>query len=46
VQRLSELYSTNGQVGFICTQRVNGKVILAEGIQLLKMAAGLMSADE
>jgi hypothetical protein len=38
VQRLNELYSTNGQVGFICTQRVDGKVILAEGIQLLKMA--------
>ena len=39
VQRLNELYSTNGQVGFICTQRVDGKVILAEGIQLLQMGA-------
>lgn len=39
VQRLNELYSTNGQVGFICTQRVDAKVILAEGIQLLKMGA-------
>ena len=39
VQRLNELYSTNGQVGFICTQRVDGKVILAEGIQLLRMGA-------
>lgn len=37
VQRLNELYSTNGQVGFICTQRVDGKVVLAEGIQLLQM---------
>lgn len=39
VQRLNELYSTNGQVGFLGTQRVDGKVILSEGIQLLKMHA-------
>jgi HK97 family phage major capsid protein len=38
VQRLNELYAGNGQVGFIATERVDGKVILAEGIQLLKMA--------
>ena len=38
VQRLNELYAGNGQVGFICTQRVDGKVILPEGIQLLKMS--------
>ena len=40
VQRLNELYAGNGQVGFIAAERVDGKVILAEGIQLLKMAAG------
>lgn len=39
VQRLNELYAGNGQVGFIATERVDGKVILAEGIQLLKMGA-------
>ena len=39
VQRLNELYAGNGQVGFIATQRVDGKVILAEGIKLLKMKA-------
>lgn len=39
VQRLNELYAGNGQVGFICTERVDGKVILAEGIQLLQMGA-------
>ena len=39
VQRLNELYSTNGQVGFIATERVDGKVILPEGIKLLKMKA-------
>lgn len=40
VQRLTELYAGNGQVGFIATERVDGKVILSEGIQLLKMGAG------
>lgn len=39
VQRLNELYSTNGQVGFVVTERVDGKVILPEGIKLLKMKA-------
>lgn len=39
VQRLNELYSTNGQVGFVATERVDGKVILPEGIQLLQMKA-------
>lgn len=40
VQRLNELYSVNGQVGFIATERVDGKVILPEGIKLLKMKSG------
>ena len=39
VQRLNELYATNGQIGYVSTERVDGKVILAEGIQLLKMKA-------
>ena len=37
MQRLSELYATNGQIGYIATERVDGKVILSEGIQLLQM---------
>lgn len=37
VQRLNELYSTNGQVGFVSTERVDGKIILPEAIQLLQM---------
>ena len=36
-QRLNELYATNGQIGFVATERVDGKVILPEAIQLLKM---------
>ena len=37
VQRLNELYATNGQVGYVATERVDGKVILPEAIKLLKM---------
>ena len=40
VQRLNELYATNGQIGYVATERVDGKVILPEGIQLLKMKTG------
>lgn len=39
VQRLNELYSTNGQVGFVATERVDGKTIVPESIQLLQMKA-------
>jgi HK97 family phage major capsid protein len=38
MQRLNELYSASGQVGFICTERLDGKVVMADGIKLLKMA--------
>jgi HK97 family phage major capsid protein len=37
VQRLNELYATNGQIGYVATERVDGKVILSEAIQLLQM---------
>ena len=37
VQRLNELYATNGQIGYVATERVDGKVILPEGIKILKM---------
>lgn len=37
IQRLNELYAGNGQVGIIATERVDAKVILSEGIKLLKM---------
>ena len=43
VQRLNELYATNGQIGYVATERVDGKVILPEGIQLLKMKTGSAS---
>ena len=39
LQRLNELYATNGQIGYVATERVDGKVILPEAIQLLQMPA-------
>ena len=38
-QRLNELYAATGQVGFKATQRVDGKLILAEAIKVLQMKA-------
>ena len=39
IKRLNELYATNGQVGFVASQRVDGKIILPEGIKLLQQHA-------
>jgi HK97 family phage major capsid protein len=38
-QRLNELYAATGQVGFKATQRVDGKLVLAEAIKVLQMKA-------
>jgi HK97 family phage major capsid protein len=38
-QRLNELYAANGQVGFRATQRVDGKLTLAESVKILQMKA-------
>lgn len=37
LQRLNELYAPNGQVGFIGTKRVDGKLILPEAVKLMQM---------
>ena len=37
-KRLNELYAPTGQVGFLASQRVDGKLILAEAVKALKMA--------
>ena len=39
LKRLNELYAANGQVGFIGTQRVDGKLILPEAVKVLAMGA-------
>lgn len=36
-QRLNELYAEHGQIGFIATQRVDGKLILPEAVKAIKM---------
>ena len=44
-KKLSELYAANGQVGFMGTQRVDGKLILPEAIKVLQMKAGTASGS-
>ena len=39
MKRLDELYAVNDQVGFLGTQRVDGKLILPEAMQVLAMGA-------
>ena len=36
-KRLNELFAANGQVGFLASQRVDGKLILSEAVKTLKM---------
>lgn len=38
-KRLNELYAVTGQVGFVATQRVDGKLILPEAVKYLKQKA-------
>ena len=38
-KRLNELFAVNGQVGFLSSQRVDGKLILSEAIKVLQMKA-------
>ena len=43
-KKLSELYAANGQVGFMGTQRVDGKLILPEAIKVLQQRSGSAGA--
>mgnify|MGYP001313192284 CR=1 FL=1 len=38
-KRLNELYAANGQVGFLASQRVDGKMILPEAVKVLVQKA-------
>jgi len=38
-KRLNELYAANGQVGFLGSQRVDGKLILQEAVKLMQQKA-------
>ena len=43
-RRLNELYATTGQVGFLGSQRVDGKLILSEAVKVLAQKAGSTSS--
>ena len=36
-KRLNELFATTGQVGFLASQRVDGKLILPEAVKTMKL---------
>ncbi len=38
-KRLNELYAANGQVGFLASQRVDGKLVLPEAVKVLQQTA-------
>ena len=38
-KKLSELYAATGQVGFLGSQRVDGRLILPEAVKVLKQKA-------
>ena len=42
-RRLNELYAATGQVGFLGSQRVDGKLILSEAVKVLAQKAGSSS---
>ena len=35
LKRLNELFAMNGQIGFLASQRVDGKLILPEAVKIL-----------
>ena len=39
-KRLSELYAANGQIGFLASERVDGRLILPETVKVLAIQAG------
>ena len=39
MQRQNELHSDNGQVGFRCYLRLDGKVVLADALRIIAYAA-------
>lgn len=38
-KRLNELFATTGQVGFLASQRLDGKLVLPEAVKLLTQKA-------
>lgn len=44
-QELTEVYAAQGMVGFMAKERVDGKVVLPEAIQILKLKASTASSS-
>ena len=44
LKRLNELFAVNDMVGFIGTQRVDGKLILPEAVQVMALGTGTASS--
>ena len=44
-KRLNELFAATGQVGFLASQRVDGKLILAEAVKTMKVKSSASSAS-
>ena len=45
-KRLNERYADLGQVGFLTSKRVDGKLILPEAIKVLQQKAGTATASK
>ena len=39
IARLTELFAGNGMIGYVTKERVDGKLILPEAVQILKLNA-------
>lgn len=39
-KRLNELFATSGQVGFLASQRLDGKLVLPEAVKILTQKTG------
>lgn len=44
-KRLNELYAANGQIGFLASQRVDGKLILPEAVKTMKIKGTASSGN-
>lgn len=44
-KRLNELFATTGQVGFLASERVDGKLVLSEAVKTMDLKAGKTSSS-
>lgn len=39
IKQLNELFAGNGMIGFVAKERVDGKLLLPEAVQIMKLKA-------